>query len=1034
VGYFLLQNERYHFFWNQPNDWILIQKKNIDICSMITQLLKLFIFQIIFLCIALTAQAQEPHYRQFTEEDGLPSGTLYSTIQDSKGYIWVSSADGIARYDGQKFERFTTQNGLLKNEVWHFFEDNYGHIWLQSNFNAEMKLQYFDIKSNQIVTLQLPADKVLHRKHKIQSLATGQLVFEMIDNQTIGIYLRSYSDDRNAYFYAFVKPLATGVAVVNAPKTFIDLYPKKTPISGFSVTDRNGTIWRFWNNKWQVFCKTKNIFTNQTQMMSSQRLFLNDSITVFSAGADVIRWHSRRGFLNKYRVASSALSFIDSKSKNLILIDTNNETILLDNQLKPTEYIANFDFLNAWRAKTVLVDKQQNLWVTTHENTLRMVSKQALVHSQNYDFGEAVRHIGKDPTGRLWIGMQSGKVLYGRTGEKWQEANLATPFTQFIRGMACMPNGDLWIVNDRQIAKINVNKSILPQKIILKNRSNLNLNLLQVGVNDDFVVQGGAYKSVKMAQNKIWITTSGAGYGVESIKNTYHFSEATNGRCYALQPSSKGLFIGRLDGLYLQTDSPRLIKAIPQKDISDLTLVKNELYVATQSEGLYCYDITTGKATKIKGIGNDNIHKLEIDNNQNTWACSQKEGLIKVVNSQVVQKITIADGLPTNDVFDVLVENKQLIIATAKGITTIKLPIEVKKTNEELISLILKSVRFNHSGRDSTLIFPDNKQKLVLKSEENNLGFEVNNLDYHSPKSALYQYVLFKNNDTVSILTKSAQIHELRFLESGNYRLVVSTANDAPIFYDFEILKPFYLRWWFWFAVGGLLAAFVYYRVRQNMKRASMELRILQGQMNAHFAANFMESVKELILKGERVQAFDLLSIFGRMMQRFVRASRDKHIEIKDEVEFLNQYMRLATLVYGLKKTEHYDKTLYATVTIAEGVNPKSHIPPLLVQPILENAFKYGINNKPAVPSRIRIVFEPHTNTTVKCTVEDDGVGRDFIKQMHIEEESDFEEQTDKEAKKRKGSIEAMREAGLNLTVIDLPQGTRVEMILTLIN
>jgi ligand-binding sensor domain-containing protein len=976
-------------------------------------------------------QAQEPHYSQFSEEDGLPpSGViLYSTIQYSKGYIWISSAEGIARYDGQRFERFTTQNGLLKNEVWYFFEDNYGHIWLQSNFNEEMKVQYFDLNTNRLVTLQLPANKVLHRKPKNQSLSAGQLAFEMIDSQTIGIYLRVYTDSTNAHFYAFVKPSAMGVEVVNAPKTLMDGFPKKVSFSGFSATAIDGTIWRYWNNKWQAVCKTKNLFTTKTQVILSQRIFLNDSITIFSIGQDVVRWHNRKGFLNKYRVnGASPFNFVDIKSKKLVLLDTSNGIVLLNDRLEASDYTANFDFMKDWRAKTVLIDRQQNLWITTNDNVLRMVSGQALLHSQNYDLNEAARHLVQDPTGRIWIGMQSGKLLYS-TGTKWQATNLSSPFTQFIRGMACAPNGDLWIVNDRQIAKINISKAILPQIFILNDLTKQNLSDLQTNINTNFVINSGAYKSVKIAQNKVWLTSSGQGFGVESIKNTYHFSEATNGRCYALQPTNKGLFVGRLDGVYLQTDSLRLVKNIPKVAINDLAIIKNELYVATQSDGLYVYDIVGQKTKKIEAIGNDNIHKLAIDHAQNLWICTQTKGLIKWGNGRA-EFVTMADGLPTNDVYDVLATPQKLTVATAKGITVIDSDIIQPKVAEPLV---LQSLRVRNQKRDSVLLFPDNRSKLILDNDQNNLTVTVNNLDYHAPKSRIYSYVLVKNLDTVSLTSKAERIHELRFLEAGDYILTVSTDNAKPVSFAFTILTPFYLRWWFWLLVGGLVAAVVYYRIRQNIKRAAMELRALQGQMNAHFAANFMEVVKNMVVKENKIAAFNSLSIFGGLMRDFVVASRNKKITIGDEIEFLKRYIELARLVYGLKKTDEYDKTLTDEIVVDAKIDLNSYIRPLLIQPIVENVFKYGIFHKES-PSCLWIWFEVHGSNTIKCIIEDDGVGRRRVAQIQEQEKIDLNLVLKKELTAIKGSIQSMKEAGVKITIIDLPQGTRVELILDILN
>jgi ligand-binding sensor domain-containing protein len=1028
---------------------------------MVFQLLKLFSFQTLLLCLALMVKAQSPYYKQFGEEDNAPSGILYSTFQDSKGYMWVSSTDGISRYNGQKFENFTTKDGLLKNDVWGFFEDKFGHIWLKTIFNDQLKVQYFDLNNNGIVTVTLPANKVLHRKTASQSLADGQLAFEMIDNETIGIYLTAYFNLNDSYFYAFLKPSNKGVVAVDAPNTVLDLYKnnvidapykrlKRKLIVGFKAIDPNinQTLWKFYNNKWRQVCTVNGFLRDYFSIDANNFLFLTDSTFVFRNKNRAILWHNKKGLLSEY-TASSDFSFSDAQTKNLILLRSKTGVTLLNDQLKATDYTARFDFMKSWKVKVVYVDKQQNWWITTEDNHLRIISTKALLHSQNHDLGEAVRHVVQDPLGRLWAGMQSGKVLYSKThfplkatltspqngkeeaGFAFKEA-LNLFFATYIRGLACMPNGDLWIANDQQIAKINVDKSILPTVFKLKDFSNNSVKSATTNQKSDFIGPYSSYKSLRIDNNALWATSATNGLKIGIVKGSYRFESVVEGRCYALQPTQKGIFVGRLDGVYLQTDSARLVKNIPQVTINDLALVKNELYIATQSDGLYCYDIVSHKTTKIRGIGNDNIHKLVIDNDQNLWICSQTQGLVRWAKGQL-ELVTMADGLPTNNVYDVLVTSQSLTVATAKGITTIAKPIADGKSVKKANLFILKSVRFNHSGRDSTLIFPDNKQKLILKSDENNLVFEINNLNYYAPKSSVYSYTLLKNQDTLLVISKPETKHELRFLDAGDYRLIVSADNTQPVFFEFKILSPVYLRWWFWLLVSSLVAAGIYYRVRLNMKKASLELRALQGQMNAHFAANFMEVVKNLVIKENKIAAFNSLSMFGGLMRDFVVASRNKRISIADEIEFLKRYIELAKLVYGLKKTDEYDKTLTDEISVKPNIDTAIFIRPLILQPIVENVFKYGIFHKEA-PSRLIITFEGHGTNTIKCTIEDDGVGRKRVAEIQQQEQIDLQQILTKKLVKTKGSIQSMKEAGVQITTIDLVQGTRVEIILETIN
>jgi ligand-binding sensor domain-containing protein len=87
--------------------------------------------------IALSATGQGLPMLHFTKNDGLPSNTIYSLYKDSKGFLWVATDKGVARYNGVKFETFTTFDGLSDNEVFFFQEDLSGRLWL-ATYNGEL--------------------------------------------------------------------------------------------------------------------------------------------------------------------------------------------------------------------------------------------------------------------------------------------------------------------------------------------------------------------------------------------------------------------------------------------------------------------------------------------------------------------------------------------------------------------------------------------------------------------------------------------------------------------------------------------------------------------------------------------------------------------------------------------------------------------------------------------------------------------------------------------------------------------------------
>ncbi len=74
--------------------------------------------------------AQLYSFKTYTQENGLKGQFFYKIFQDSKGFIWLSSSEGVSRYNGSEFEFFGTDKYLTDPRVYEIYEDKKGHIWL----------------------------------------------------------------------------------------------------------------------------------------------------------------------------------------------------------------------------------------------------------------------------------------------------------------------------------------------------------------------------------------------------------------------------------------------------------------------------------------------------------------------------------------------------------------------------------------------------------------------------------------------------------------------------------------------------------------------------------------------------------------------------------------------------------------------------------------------------------------------------------------------------------------------------------------
>ncbi len=142
----------------------------------------------------------------------------------------------------------------------------------------------------------------------------------------------------------------------------------------------------------------------------------------------------------------------------------------------------------------------------------------------------------------------------------------------------------------------------------------------------------------------------------------------------------------------------------------------------------------------------------------------------------------------------------------------------------------------------------------------------------------------------------------------------------------------------------------------------------LPAQMNPHFLFNSLNSIDSYIIRNESKKASEYLNNFARLIRLILQNSRTNYTSLKDELETLDLYLQMESLRFK-------DKFEFE-ISVAEGLDASSiNIPPMLIQPYLENAIWHGLMHKDGGGGKVRVRVELAGDNLV-CTVEDNGVGR----------------------------------------------------------
>lgn len=218
-----------------------------------------------------------------------------------------------------------------------------------------------------------------------------------------------------------------------------------------------------------------------------------------------------------------------------------------------------------------------------------------------------------------------------------------------------------------------------------------------------------------------------------------------------------------------------------------------------------------------------------------------------------------------------------------------------------------------------------------------------------------------------------------------------------------------------------LVTSYFIYKNAQASKRANqlLALKSLRGQMNPHFIFNALNSVNQFISQNDERSANKYLSEFSKLMRLVLENSQEDFIPLQKEEEIISLYVKL----------EHYrfrDKFDY-TITIDEELNKETiQLPPMLIQPYIENAVWHGLRYKED-KGKLALSFERH-NGSMQVIIADDGIGRKKSAQLKTDNQKKHNSTGLKNIEERLQILNRVYKTNYTVTLEDLAadSGTRV--------
>ena len=215
------------------------------------------------------------------------------------------------------------------------------------------------------------------------------------------------------------------------------------------------------------------------------------------------------------------------------------------------------------------------------------------------------------------------------------------------------------------------------------------------------------------------------------------------------------------------------------------------------------------------------------------------------------------------------------------------------------------------------------------------------------------------------------------------------------------------------------------HRIEIEQKATESELKALKSQMNPHFMFNALNSIQEQFMYGDKTLANEQMGNFTYLTRQILTVSGKKKINLATEVEILTKYLELEKMRFA----EGFDYS----ISLSENIDEDYHqIPPMLIQPFVENSIKHGLLHK-AGDRKLSVKFAlDGAEENLVCVVEDNGVGRAKsaeIKSKQVQQHESFSTSATAERLKLLSQSATIKDF---VVYEDKPEGTKVTLFIPL--
>ena len=747
----------------------------------------------IFSCLKIStsyANIRESfNFKNITIEDGLSQSTVETIYQDSKGYIWIGTNDGLDRYNGYEFKHYKhdkyDKNSIANNYIVDIIEDKNGYIWVStigglSRINPdkdEIKNYYSKEDSGNLSNSNLWQILCTKDNRLIASTIDGLNVYDKNKDKFTRIlykegelpsqYIYSLEEDINGHIW-----VGTDNGLVELDKDLNIVKSYQDAIEDSDVynvyDDSKGNIWvctldnglfkinlddnsveNYKNNNSKISIPSNNVRDIISDSEGKLWIATDKGLCTFD--------YEREEFITYNKKSYQSNSLIDDEifcllkdSSGLIWIGTYSGI----SRFNPNSNFTHFK-LDPYEDNSIsgnvihgiYEDDDKTLWIGTNESGVNIINGESIKHL-NKENSNIVSDLIEDITGfknYIFIGTNEGLsvlVKNDKTAKNYTITNYTTKDglpSNKIRSLFIDSKGYLWIGTKKGLAILDINNN----KII-----DVTYILDEMGVSDKFI------RAV-----------------YEDSKGNYYIGCFLEGGLIKINPNTKEY---------------KIYKNIENDDSSisnnSIRYINEDLYgniLVGTSHGINILNLSTDKFnhyTEKDGLINNTIYGILVDKNNGIWM-STNAGISKLSTEDATFKnFTITDGLQSNEFNGRACFKSKDGNMYFGGINGFN----VFNSQDIELSTFEPKVIFDNFEINGT-----NKKdisNIKFKSNENNIKINFFTNDYKNTKTTQYYYKLEGLENEWNMTNSNSLV--FANLGSGDYTLKIKTITQHGVMSD----------------------------------------------------------------------------------------------------------------------------------------------------------------------------------------------------------------------------------------------------------